>query len=44
MQCNIDPLQFAYRNKRSTDDALLYRGWTMKLKNLVSQHNNLLEW
>ncbi|XDV25563.1 hypothetical protein PO909_029463 [Leuciscus waleckii] len=24
VQCNIDPLQFAYRNKRSTDDALLY--------------------
>ena len=24
VQWNIDPLQFAYRNKRSTDDALLY--------------------
>jgi len=24
MQCNIDPLQFAYRNKRSTDDAFMY--------------------
>jgi len=29
---------------RASEWLATYRGWTMKLKHLVLQHNNLLEW